>query len=391
MSGINSLIDTVLHQVLGKRVDTAPPRELNEPVRPISPSDAPRALHSDSRLDARARSSLVVETHRPAREGVSQTSGQRAAANSSPPASTQTHFTPAARSIADVLLRFPAPASTMRLEGPLLGALEPSSPALVAERLQGSVRDSGLFYESHLARWYRGEMPRDQLLREPQGLRFTPPVPPPSSIASRGAAAGRAGQGAAPPAGQPMGGEVPSLRSFNFSPAPPALEREWLSPAKTFASAELPERAPPLAARETSLPPAREPVQESLQGIVRQQLEMLVTPVLRWEGDVWTGLFMALVLQVPVSERGESGPEEQAGGDDEADAWRSTMTLEVAEFGEVQVSLWMKGGRLDLGLAAPEPRVHEVLESGLDRLEQRLAALDLDEVRVHLSRESGHE
>lgn len=51
MSGINTLIDTLMHSVLGKRVDIPLQKELNAPVRPISPSDAPLAVRSDSRLE----------------------------------------------------------------------------------------------------------------------------------------------------------------------------------------------------------------------------------------------------------------------------------------------------------------------------------------------------
>ena len=57
MSGINLLIDTLMHQVLGKRGEPAP-RVLNEPVRPVDPGAGPKALHSDSRLDARSDARL---------------------------------------------------------------------------------------------------------------------------------------------------------------------------------------------------------------------------------------------------------------------------------------------------------------------------------------------
>ena len=379
MSGINSLIDTVLHQVLGKRIDTAPPRDLNEPVRPISPSEAPRALHSDSRLDARSPSALVVEPQRPGREGAAPPPAARPGGEPSPPSSTQTHFTPAARSIADVLLRFPAPPSALRPAAPLVATSEPATPALTAERLQLSVRDSGLFYESHLNRWYRGEMPREQLLREPQNLMRPPGFVPAAPVPGR-AGVSPQGQAAAEP---------PNLRLQTFEPAAPSLRRDLMSPLTPARSTEPPERqvAP---GRDVPLPAVREPVQESLQGIVRQQLEMLVTPVLRWEGDVWTGLFMALVLQVPVAER--DAPSEEKGDQerDEQEAWRSAMTLQVAGFGEVQVSLWLTDSRLELGLSAPEPDVRQTLAQGLDRLEGRLSALGLAEVRVRLLEEVPH-
>lgn len=350
MSGINSLIDTVLHQVLGKRIDTAPPRELNEPVRPISPSDAPRALHSDSRLDAKSRSALVPELYRPGREAPAAAPAARGSGEAAAPTSTQTHFTPAARSIADVLLRFPAPPTSLRPAGPLVAASESTSAAVVADRLLLSVRDSGLFYEAHLNRWYRGEMPLGQLLREPQNLRLQ-----------------------------------------IFVPVTATLIRDVMSPLKPAQGAESLERGITMPGREVPLSAVREPVHESLQGVVRQQLEMLVTPVLRWEGDVWTGLFMALVMQVPVAEREDSTGDEGQEGGSEQEGWRSAMTLQVAGFGEVRVSVWLKGAHLDIGLSAPEPEVRQVLENGLPRLKASLAALDLDEVKVRVFEEAPDE
>ena len=53
MSGITPILDTLLHQVLGKRVDVPVARQTPEPVRPLSPAEAPPAVRSDSRLEPR--------------------------------------------------------------------------------------------------------------------------------------------------------------------------------------------------------------------------------------------------------------------------------------------------------------------------------------------------
>lgn len=45
----------------------------------------------------------------------------------------------------------------------------PRDPALLAEGLKNVLTRSGVFYESHLAQWVRGERPLADLLREPQG------------------------------------------------------------------------------------------------------------------------------------------------------------------------------------------------------------------------------
>src|SRR5690606_40001855 len=98
------------------------------------------------------------------------------------------------RSIAEVLARHPGPAAVLRPATPLLlaapvppagsvpppvsastssaagaaAAQAPSAAAPLAAALQVSIESSGLFYESHLQRWYQGKMSPEQLQREPQ-------------------------------------------------------------------------------------------------------------------------------------------------------------------------------------------------------------------------------
>lgn len=121
MSGITPLIDTLLHQVLGRQGELSLQRALDQPVKPVHPGQGPRAVMGDANLDGRASPlSDLKRLPLPAEGGRTQPRGD--AANS--PGSTQTHFSPAARTIADVLLRFPAPPSVMRPEAPLVSSQE---------------------------------------------------------------------------------------------------------------------------------------------------------------------------------------------------------------------------------------------------------------------------
>ena len=43
MSGITPLIDTLLHQVLGRQGEVSSQRVLNAPVQPVLPGEGPRA------------------------------------------------------------------------------------------------------------------------------------------------------------------------------------------------------------------------------------------------------------------------------------------------------------------------------------------------------------
>lgn len=411
MSGINTLIDTLMHQVLGKRVETPLRQDLNQPVKPMTPSDAPSALRSDSRLDARLNAQVREAGRAPQDQRAAQ-ARQLPLAEKPPPPSTQTSFTPSARSIADLLLRFPAASSAVRVAQPLFPSSENAASSQVADRLQTSVRDSGLFYESHLSRWFRGELSRDQLLREPQmwrPLTLTPAAnsaESPSSLRSSLPALllGLSRGGEAAP-GLVQGGAQPATSAglaTTAATAPPAqasataqaaVQTVYSPRAAAVVGAEARDNSAAVqqqaANAEIATQSARlqrgEVIHESLHGLVRHQLELLAAPVLRWEGDVWSGIFMALMIQPPTrrDEQGASDPEQ---GREESDSneWHSSMTLQVAGLGEVGVKLWLRDAHLDLELAARDPDVRLVLAEGVEQLKSRLEALDLEDVRIRL-------
>ena len=395
MSGINTLIDTLMHQVLGKRVDTPLPRDLNQPVKPMTPADAPSAVRSDSRLDARTNAPVREAWGAPQEQRAAQ--ARQSAGERLVPASTQTNFTPSARSIADLLLRFPASSSAVRVAQPLFPASASPAAEQVADRLQGTVRDSGLFYESHLSRWFRGDLSREQLQREPQMWRplalnqaapsSLPPAPLRSSLpmfvlglssggdliptfarggTQPGSLPGGTGVGLAAPAaggsaapGPPLGMPAGMPQTAAAQPSAPA------GAAAAVAGAEGRESAAAIqqqaANAEMAMQSVRlqrgEVIHESLQGLVRHQLELLATPVLRWEGDVWSGVFMALMIQPPARREERAGGDEGQGHEEPgSDEWHSSMRLQVTGLGEVGVKLWLRESQLDLELAARDPR-----------------------------------
>ncbi|MCQ4347278.1 flagellar hook-length control protein FliK [Pseudomonas stutzeri] len=364
MSGITPLLDTLLHQVLGRRVDIPVPRDLNQPVAAPMPVEGARAVHSDSRLDARTlpqapsgERQAVVEG---AREALVGRDGQapRHAPNPStqPQGSTVTTFSAAARAIADVLQRVPLPPAAISPAAPLLSAAD--APAgQVAASLQQSVERSGLFYESHVARWVRGELPLEALRHEPQ-MRQAPAV-----LASGGEAARAVpGESSAPSAAGPL---------------PPAAA------LRAAAEPERPSEALPLPAEEGAAEP-----RESLVSLVRQQLELLAVPQLRWEGQVWAGLFMALAIELPAEG-------ERPGGDQAADAeedrpaseWRVRLGLQLSGHGELAADIRLQGGNLQLLLRSDSAALREHFRAGRDQLRASLLACGLDSVELRLDGE----
>ncbi|MBE0403397.1 flagellar hook-length control protein FliK [Halomonas citrativorans] len=406
MSGITPLIDTLMHQVLGRQGEVSLKHALSEPVKPIPPGEGPRALQGDSRLDGRIEPALLNDLKR----APGSLNGDRLLARGdtqgTPLGSTQTHFSPAARSIADVLLRFPAPPAVIRPPVPLLAVQEAPAATVVAERLESSIRDSGLFYESHLKRWFQGDMARQQLLREPQMQPGPRPLALPSGVALPPGASLQ--PGAPLQLHAPLSPNVPFLLKASFSESPltkaivPGSALQYVSNDQTAATRAAP--MPNAAAFTPSAPPGvedngrltrdamayergmeaigsrghREVVHESLQSIVRQQLDMLVMPVVRWEGDVWAGIFMALVIHLPAQEKNGDGE----GDNKEEDGWRSEMQLDVPNLGAFSVSLWFYRAVLSIDLTTADKATHQYLEQGIPALEQRLNALDLDKVQV---------
>ncbi|ALM54273.1 flagellar hook-length control protein FliK [Halomonas huangheensis] len=417
MSGITTLIDTLLHQVLGKRVDLPPPRDLNAPIKAVDPGRGPREVHSDSRLDARGSSAIT-----------SRESGTRSAVtspNAGTPPSTITSLSAPAQHIADLLLRFPAPSSAILPRQPLLNftpantlnsapantpafqsqttssphptvaintnvinasainasainasainssAINPNptleaSNGLVSQlatRLSHSVRDSGLFYEAHLAHWLKGDMPREQLAREPQMWR---------ALLFRPAAAAEANSMLQGMASAPWRASQPS----GFLPRESPLAGVQ-GDGEPITSGQ-PQRTEDLAQS------ARQIVHPSLATLVRHQLELLSTPVLRWEGDVWSGLFMALMVQPDDRYHDPDRPPSDSQTQDEPQqqAWQASMRLEVEGLGTVSIDARLQQSRLALTLGADSTQLRQQLSQHQQDLTARLRAHGLDQIDV---------
>ncbi|KUJ89085.1 MAG: hypothetical protein XD36_0567 [Halomonas sp. 54_146] len=417
MSGITPLIDTLLNQVLGRQGEVSLQRALSQAVKPVPPGEGPRAVMGDASLDGRASTPLSDLKRSPVPLDGGRTL-PRGDALPSPPGSTQTHFSPAARTIADVLLRFPAPPSVMRPEAPLIASQETPSASTVATRLEASIRDSGLFYESHLKRWFQGEGSRQQLLNEPQMQSGPRPLAPllPSSLGLTSSLTGlvpwampsaqTGGQGGMSilpnvplvPMAHENGLARPGVAtSAQAAASSPAGSAQGAAPAQNNPAAPAPmaamatgegresnqARAEYSQAREMNElianRPARDIVHESLQNLVRQQLEMLVMPTIRWEGDVWAGIFMALVINLPAREEGQEGKQQEGEPDG---GWRSEMQLDVPQLGSFSASLWLYKNVLHIDFTTESDHAYQRIEAGLPALEKRLSALDLQNVQL---------
>lgn len=407
MSGITPILDTLLHQVLGRRATFVRRALLDRPISPPQSAQPTEKAHSDSRLNPRpllsSTRSGVVGKAKVAAQAAEQGA---ASSSSSSEAAVTSRFSKAARTIADILARFPAPPSAVRPSAPLLHAGSTVHASILATLLRESIESSGLFYEAHLRRWHRGTYPRARLLREPQ-MRWL------SQGASRNVPAWAQGTASAGNAQDPAKAAAQARAGMN-TPIPDSdASAQHASGTQGTATPTRADIGDPLAYGSDGKPllgkpalaadvgeAARSGLNDKLSSVltasdktghtglettVRHQLEMLAAPMLRWEGQPWAGLFMALQLQPPPQHAQSQQPQEDQAGahDDEQSVWKSRLTLRLAHLGEIRLDLHLGTTRLALDMRA-EPQAAKQLAADKDRLRDRLSALGFQKVDLHV-------
>ena len=190
----------------------------------------------------------------------------------------------------------------------------PADPALLEQQLAKGLRESGLFYESHLARWFSGDYPLEELLREPQG-RLSAQLQQPLPMAPRQATA------------------------------------EQLEAALKQRAGLVPDGA----ADPRAMP------------IIKEQLASLQTGHLLFQGELFPGQQMAW----RVAEREGGGQQDQ----EQQDApWETAVSLTLPGLGAVEASLTLSGTRLSVQVSAGQPATAQLLDSGREELVDQLAA-----------------
>ncbi len=229
----------------------------------------------------------------------------------------------AGRAITTILSVLPADA------GPVLGrsallplAPQPGDTTVLAQGLAACVAASGLFYESHLVAFDRGLLPRAELEQEPQA----------HWNAGREAAETPQDDEAAP-------GRSPQAR-----------------------------------------PSAGDPVHPQALKLVRQQLELLATGVMRWSGEAWPGV----PLQWMVREDGDDATP-HARGAEAAAAWTTELSLVLPGLGPLDVRLGVRGSSVTVRVLADQRATAVRLRAVAGDLKARLscAGLNTPELAIH--------
>lgn len=153
MMGINPLLDTLLVQIQKNKTKTegVGRRPLNGPVVKAEAAQQAQRAHSDSRLNENAKN-----------PGVNVQLSSNAIRSTVLP-STLTTLNPAAQTIAAILKDYPLQVATSAFVFPQWSERQLMRTPVLSQFLTDFMRLSGLFFESHLARWHAGELTLNEL------------------------------------------------------------------------------------------------------------------------------------------------------------------------------------------------------------------------------------
>lgn len=351
MSGITPLIDTLLHQVLGKRVDLLRSLPTNPPVKAPVAIESARPLSDDAQLD--------MSTSTTTSQGISRNSTINTAIPSMPMnaelnlASARTRFSETAQLISDALLNTEGESPVISTTKPILGdkPVFPISTQQVAQKLQQSVGQSGLFYESHVARWYKGEVPLKTVLDEARLRGFLPPT------------------------------------DGNNSPAVQADKKQdtAIPVAKTAAAAQ----SIKIDENDNSAPQiTKEAVgvkDSNPTHILRQQLELLNNSSLRWEGPIWPDLSIALQIKLYRDDEQQKGKDANQNGDNSqhnTKEWEFQCTVHSSNKSKLDIHARGDSNTLWLTLGSCSKAVLMLLERDRVKLTQRLKEYGFTKVEL---------
>ena len=217
----------------------------------------------------------------------------------------------------------------LQLAKPVLEGAPPA-PGVFAALLKDTVAKSGLFYESHQAQWVKGEKPLVDILREPQG-------------------------------------RLSEARAFTQATAAGADPAQV---AKAHAAQLLAVSPSPVA-------DGREPVHPQSAPLVQQQLEVLDTRQLIWQGQVWPGQELHWQIEERAPHEGEA---------DAAREWQTQLNLHLPNLGEVNALLKISAqGGIRIALTAHSPEVAQTLRAASARLNQNLETAGLQLIQLEVA------
>lgn len=206
----------------------------------------------------------------------------------------------------------------------------PVDSTQVGRLLQQGLRESGLFYESHLARWFSGDYPLEDLLREPQG-------------------------------------SLSHLKQPALMQQPAILLPEDLARA-TMKTGSLEVMEAMVKRAGTSQPQDGVADQRTL-AVVHEQLTALQNGQVLYRGDLFPNQRMEWSVNEREAHRNKEGGQERS--------WDTTLNITLPKLGAVSARLKLDGNRVSVDIRAGEHAAAGVLNAGKTKLVEQLQAAGL--------------
>jgi hypothetical protein len=210
---------------------------------------------------------------------------------------------------------------------------------LLGRMLQQGLRESGLFYESHLARWFGGDYPLEEILREPQG-RLSPRLP-------------QAGEQPGAPADERL---LAGIRTGSAE----VLEALFKKAGTGMAAEGM--------ADQRTLP------------IVGEQLSALQNGQLLFRGDLFPGQRLEWTVAERDAGRNRSGDRERS--------WETSVTVTLPHLGAVTALLTVDGTAVAVKVRAEKAETVTLLEGGRARLTEQLEGAGLTPAEMSIGHEA---
>lgn len=245
---------------------------------------------------------------------------------------------------------------------PLLSAA-PTNVLDFAQSLRGALTQSGLFYESHQAQWVTGQIPLTDLLREPQGR-----------LSSAATNVPQAAQGGTPH--QPAMTGTVNARVSEQPPQQQLSNLQHFNDAQSGKTQTLPNLQHSIDTQSNKPMTSDQIAHPDTLPLVRQQLEVLDSRQVVWQGQVWPGQTMDWKI--------EERPAREHSGEMAMPEWQTSLHLELPHLGEIAANLTLHPQGIRIQLAAKDPASAKLLAEQRIALKQGMetSGLQLVEMKV---------
>lgn len=207
----------------------------------------------------------------------------------------------------------------------------------LTQNLRRTIQHSGMFYESQLALFTFGKASQRSLKQQPQNTLLTEPAKPVPPTQQEGTKA-------------TQNQDQPQQRQHNTpggTPTHTALDTEFAH-----------------------------------QNLIRQQLEVLATQQVFWRGEAWAHTPLEWLIEREQEHKGFHNHKQTAN----SDRWNSSLRMQLDGLGDIEFKISLHNQHVSLQIQASDSA--SILQAHLPRLNDRLALQGLNIEHVSLSSES---